>query len=226
MEKIIELIKHDQTQGLEKATIVCRLVEAGWETDVINKAWEQVTSNSTPSGSVPSDSTSQQVISNDTTSTEDNPGTGWITLLNSLQLIMLYTAVGSFLTGAFGLIDLSFDEYFGRWQMETLKGAVATFVISFPTFLALSKLMHKLTDTFPKMWEHILRRVFGFITLFIIFLTVIWSLIAIVNELLDGAFLSQTMLKSIILIVMMIALFGYFWGELRSRHKANQQRAN
>lgn len=135
-----------------------------------------------------------------------------------LMIITLYAGVISFITLLWQYINVQFPdplEFYYTGAVNLMRGAIATLVVVWPVFLFMSWLIKKdlLSD---KMKQHLwVRRWLLYLTLFIASITMIIDLVSLLNSFLGGELTTRIFLKVLVILVVAVAVFGFYMWELR-----------
>jgi hypothetical protein len=105
----------------------------------------------------------------------------------------------------------------------SLRWAIASLVIIFPTYLITSWYINRDTNTHPEKSELSIRKWLIYLTLFISGLTILIDLIVLVNTFLGGEITARFGLKVLAVIIVAGGVFGFYLYDLRrnSNEKTN-----
>lgn len=201
MNDIQTYIQRELGKGKSHDEIREALRQAGWNDNAIDNAFSQAEPSAPQANASHTDDQSR------------------LNFLYTLSFITLYTAVYAFVRTSFGAIDMLFDPANvadSQTLQENLRWHLATLVVVFPVFLLVNAGIRRMVAR-----QHIevhftgARKNFTYVTLFVAALFLIGSAIALVYQLTGGEFLSQSILKLSVLILVTGSLFGYYFQEVR-----------
>ena len=134
-------------------------------------------------------------------------------------IVALYWSTVSFLIVLFQIIDHAYPDalqFYGDPYNGTLRFALASVIIIFPVYLILNWMINKdlhANSALRNLW---IRKWLIYITLFIAGLTVVTDLVVLLNTFLGGEITTRFILKVIAILIVAIAIFGYYIYNLRS----------
>lgn len=136
-------------------------------------------------------------------------------------MVALYVSAFSFLALMFGYIDrLLPDElrpHIIDFSSGTIRFAIASLIIIFPTYLILTKVLNKDVRANPEKKGLWIRKWLIYFTLFVSGITIIIQLIRLINEFLGGDLTTQVALKIVAVLIVTGAVFGYYMHDLKGR---------
>jgi hypothetical protein len=132
----------------------------------------------------------------------------------------LYTS--AFNTGQvlFALIERWVPDALGgrhdwRSNAEWARAATAGIIIAFPIFLLLSRVIGREVDREPEKRGSPIRKWLTYITLFVAALVIIGDLTVLVTRLLGGELAPRFLLKTLVVFLIAVIVFGHYLGDLR-----------
>lgn len=140
--------------------------------------------------------------------------------LNLFAIVSLYVSVAGFLTIVFQIANLSLpDPLESGWHPEEftqrLRVGIALLIVAFPSYLGVVTAMYRINQKTPEKWTLGIRRWLGWFTLFIAAVVIMIDLIVLIHDVLGGELRLRFILKSISVLFIMIAIFGYYLWDLR-----------
>ncbi|OGE84150.1 MAG: hypothetical protein A3B23_00935 [Candidatus Colwellbacteria bacterium RIFCSPLOWO2_01_FULL_48_10] len=135
-----------------------------------------------------------------------------------LSIATLYTATINFITLIFGYIDIYFPntlDYYGARNLGSIRWSIASIIIVFPVYLLTSWLINRDIKKEPARGEIKIRKWLIYLTLFIAAVVVIGDLITIIYNFLEGDLTARFALKTLAVLIVALAIFGYYIWELR-----------
>jgi hypothetical protein len=130
-------------------------------------------------------------------------------------VVALYTAVISFLTFAFDVINYTFPDrqagYFDPYSTG-MRFSISILIVVFPVLIYLSRMMWKALSADPMSRDLPVRRWLSYLTLFVAGVAIIADLIALVNTFLNGEITARFVSK---VVLVLIVAFGVFWYTMR-----------
>jgi hypothetical protein len=132
----------------------------------------------------------------------------------------LYTIAISFINLAWRIIDFAFpsETFHTRFYGGAISGPVATLIIVFPVFILLSWLLNKEYKSTPEKRRLWIRKWLVYITLFIAGVVIIVDLIVVLISFLGGEIItSGFILKALSVLLLALAIFGYYIADLRDK---------
>ena len=138
----------------------------------------------------------------------------------------LYVSAVSIINLLFQTINYAFPDklaYYGDPYSTGIRWAIASLIIIFPLFLALSWLGGKDFRANPEKRELPIRKWLIYLTLFVAGIAVIVDLIALVNIFLSGEITARFVLKVLTVFVVAGGVFGYFIYDLRRKDSAGRR---
>ncbi len=136
---------------------------------------------------------------------------------------LLYFAAFQFLQLVFGLIDAKFPDALDQNQYHdpgsSLRWAIATLIVLFPTFLWVSKFLRRDITKNPEKRELRTRKWLLYLTLFLTAILIIGDLVTLVLKFLNGEITTHFVLKVIAILIVAAGIFRYYLSELRDGGK-------
>jgi hypothetical protein len=150
---------------------------------------------------------------------ESGPRNVFVYLLSLLTLYL--TAIGTAVL-VWGLADYWFPDPIERFRSTGgIRTGISMVVVAFPAFMYLNVYMARKLRSGELPTRSMLRRVMTFVTLFIIALTAIVDLIAILYNFLGGDLTARFAVKAFGILAITGLVFLYYLGELRSQKEAD-----
>ena len=149
-----------------------------------------------------------------------------------MQLFMfgtLYISVGSFINLLFAYISKLFPDnlqYYYNGGFEAIRWPMSSLIIVFPVFLILSRLINNDIALNPTKKESKLYRILVYLTLSLAGAAIVGDLIALVYYLLGGGITTQFILKILVVLVVSLAVFGYYRWHLKADFMASKGTRN
>lgn len=141
----------------------------------------------------------------------------------------LYVSAFSLLALLFEYINVLFpDELdtFYRGEFNTaIRLSIASLIIIFPTYLALTKVLNRDIRRNPEKKSIWIRKWLIFLTLFVAGVTIIVDLVRLVNEFLGGEITIAFSLKVLAVLVVTGAVFGYYLYDLKGEWERKVKKA-
>ena len=134
----------------------------------------------------------------------------------------LYASVAAFLTLIFQYVAVAFPDALGTYYpgiLDTIRQSEATLLIVFPIYLFLSWLIVRDMAAEPALHDFKLRKWLVYFTLFISAITIIIDLVVLIYNFLGGELTTPFILKIIAVLATAVAVFGYYFWDLRERDK-------
>lgn len=145
--------------------------------------------------------------------------------LHLLSAAMIYLSVIAFITMWWQIINfLAPDKLnpqgIGSGIYMTLIWATSAIVVAFPVHVLVSWIIGKDLRSNPAKREAGVRKWLWYITLFVSAVTMVIDLVSLIFNFLRGDLTTQFFLKSIVILIVAGAVFGYFLWDLRKKEKA------
>lgn len=132
-------------------------------------------------------------------------------------IVSLYVAVGFLLNLLFSVINSAYPQIGGYFYNPSISLQVAALIVLTPVFLVLSYLVSKGEAFNPEKRNLWIKRWSTYLTMFISGVIIVGDLITLIYYFLDGRDLTTSfLLKVLAVFVVLGALFGYYWSNLRS----------
>lgn len=135
-----------------------------------------------------------------------------------LLFVTLYIGVVSIIALLFQYINTLFPDqlYFSYSNAyDTMRRSVASLIVTWPVFLALSIMLGKETNKDPEKRNLKIRKWLVYLTLFVSALTLIIDLITLLYNFLGGELSTRFALKVLVILVVAGAVFGYYLWDAR-----------
>jgi hypothetical protein len=145
------------------------------------------------------------------------------TFLYLVLFTTLYISAINLGTLFFQLIDAGFPDPSERNVVldrnSLIRWAVASLVVAFPVFLALTRAMQRAIARDPVKRGSKVRKWLTYLTLFVAATVLIGDVIALVNGLLSGEMTTRFALKVLVVLGIAGLVFGYYLWDLRSEEQ-------
>lgn len=143
--------------------------------------------------------------------------------LHLLSMITLYISAVSFLTLIFQIINvripdpIEFGGYYDHsfQRFNTMRFAIASLLVVFPTYLAVSLYLEKMYRFFPEKRSLGIRKWLIYLTLFIASLIIIGDWVALINNFLGGELKIRFLLKAVAILFVSGSVFYYYAADIR-----------
>ncbi|MBI2474310.1 MAG: hypothetical protein HYV68_01280 [Candidatus Taylorbacteria bacterium] len=143
-------------------------------------------------------------------------------------LIALYASVISLINLLFATINQVFPDplnqgyYYGGYS-GGIRAAIATLVVFFPVYVLITRYLRKSFVADPSKRELWVRRWLVYLTLFLSSLAVVVDIIVLINSFLGGELSTRVLLKVLALFIVVGAVFGYYFYDLRDESFAEKK---
>jgi hypothetical protein len=139
--------------------------------------------------------------------------------LNLGWLVALYASVISLVNLLFATINDVFPDqlngsYYSGYSAG-IRAAIATLIVFFPVYVIITRYLRKTFVKEPGRRELWVRRWLVYLTLFLSSLAVIVDVIVLINSFLGGELSTRVLLKVLALLIVVGAVFGYYFYDLR-----------
>lgn len=144
-------------------------------------------------------------------------------------MVTLYVSAFSLGTLLFNYIDILFPDaldatyYYYDPYSATVRFAIASLVIVFPLFLALTRAAHQDIRKNPEKSGLGIRKWLVFLTIFAAGAILTGDLIALVNTFLNGEITTRFILKVLVIIVIAGGVLWYYLSEIRGKWEKDEQ---
>lgn len=138
--------------------------------------------------------------------------------LHLLAFFSLYVSVIGFIVGAWATADRIFPRPFelsGDPMSSGIRLAISLVVVTFPLFIYLNWYINRRTKAGEMAPSFRLRQVLGYLTVFIVAITALIDMIAIVFQYLGGEFTARSAMKAGTVLVVMALVYLYYMSDLR-----------
>lgn len=138
-----------------------------------------------------------------------------------LMIVTLYISVISFITLLFQFVNLLVPDSLDYYSSITmaLRGGTAAIFVTWPVFIFVSRVTEKDIAEAPEKLRLGIRRWLLYLTLFIAAMTVIIDLIVLINEFMGGDLTMRFFLKTVAILLVAAAVFGYYLKALKDESK-------
>lgn len=134
-------------------------------------------------------------------------------------MVALYVSVYSLITLLFSYIDFAFPDplttYYGDPYSGTIRFAMASLIVLFPTYVILMQVIRKGSIADPSRLVVWVRRWALYLTLFVAGASIAIDLIVLLNTFLGGEITSRFVLKVAVAFLLAGAFFLHFFADLR-----------
>lgn len=140
--------------------------------------------------------------------------------LHLLNIITFYIAVINFITLFIQYINALFPDplnFFYGGMAGSVRMSMSILLIALPVYILTSWMLGKDLKEAPQKRELGLRKWLIYLTLFVAAMTIIVDLITLVNNFLSGELTIQFFLKTIVVLMTAVAVFGYYIWDLKRR---------
>lgn len=140
----------------------------------------------------------------------------------------LYVSAFSLLALLFNYINILFPDQLDFYResfSSVIRFSIASLIIIFPTYLALTKVLNRDVKNNPEKKELWIRKWLIYFTLFVAGITIIIQLIRLINEFLGGDITTQFALKIAAVLVVTGAVFGYYMYDLKGKWEREVKKA-
>lgn len=137
--------------------------------------------------------------------------------LHLFAMVALYWSAVSFITLCWQYINYFFPDVlsYNYGFNSAMRFALASLFIVFPLFLVASWLLNKIYSKESHVRESKIRKWLIYLTLFIASLVILGDLVFTVNTFLNGEITTRFILKALSVLVVTIAIFGYYLDDVR-----------
>jgi hypothetical protein len=135
-------------------------------------------------------------------------------------MVALYVSAFSLLALLFEYINVLFPDKLDAFHGEfngTIRLSIASLIIIFPTYLALTKVLNRDLRKHPEKKNIWIRKWLVYLTLFVAGIAIIVELIRLINQFLGGDITTQFVLKIVAVLVVTCAVFGYYLYDLKGK---------
>ncbi|MCE9548806.1 DUF5671 domain-containing protein, partial [Candidatus Nomurabacteria bacterium] len=139
-------------------------------------------------------------------------------------LVTLITSVSAFLNLVFetlnkrfpDVLNASYQYGYSTYQYEGLRGALATLIIFFPVFLAVSYFWRKFAEKGMGHIDEIIRKWVIYIILFLSSVVAVIDLVTLVRYFISGEITGRFILKAVTVLVVVALVGAYYLISLRN----------
>jgi len=142
--------------------------------------------------------------------------------LHLLNIVTFYIAVINFITLFIQYINVLFPDllnFYYTGMTNSVRLSMSILLISVPVYILTSWMLGKDLKENPDKRELGLRKWLIYLTLFVAAITIIVDLITLVNNFLSGELTIQFFLKIIIVLIVAVAVFGYYIWDLKRKDR-------
>ena len=134
-----------------------------------------------------------------------------------LMIIMLYVGVISFIAMIWQYINVGFPDTLNQayGAYDIIRNSISSLLIVWPVLIFVSWMIGKDLRTHVEKQNLRVRKWLMYLTLFIASLTIIIDLISLINSFLSGEITTRFVLKVLVILVVAIAVFGYYLWDLK-----------
>jgi len=143
--------------------------------------------------------------------------------LSLFILVWLITTVTSFLTLVFGLLNKKFPDIlnatytygYNSYELAEVRGALATLIVIFPVFIAVSYFWTKLIAGYLGSIDLVIKKWMLYLIVFLASIVITIDLVTLVRYFVDGGITTRFMLKVAVTLVVALLVGLYYLSELR-----------
>lgn len=139
--------------------------------------------------------------------------------LHLLSIVTLYATAASFIALIFQLTNIYLPDPLEYWATENapraLRNAISFLVVMFPVYLGTVLSLNKIYKKEKKARELSSRKWLIYLTMFIASLMILFSLVSLVNTLLDGEMTLRFFIKLSAIIATAAVILGYYRWDLK-----------
>jgi len=140
--------------------------------------------------------------------------------LHLLAIVTLYWSSISFVTLLWQFINYYFPDPLNRYYnyfsfSGPIRFAIASLIIVFPIYVLVSWYLNKIYRKESAVRESKIRKWLIYLTLFVASLIIIGDLVSVINTFLGGDLTTRFTLKALSILVIAIAIFGYYLDDVR-----------
>jgi len=146
--------------------------------------------------------------------------------LHLLNIVTFYIAVINFITLFIQYINVLFPDplnFYYTGMTDAVRLSMSILLIAVPVYILTSWMLGKDLKGTPEKRELGLRKWLIYLTLFVAAITIIIDLITLVNNFLSGELTIQFFLKTITVLIVAVAVFGYYIWDLRRKDRENSK---
>ena len=142
--------------------------------------------------------------------------------LHLLNITTFYIAVINFITLFIQYINVLFPDllnFYYTGMTNSVRLSMSILLIAVPVYILTSWMIGKDLKENPDKRELGLRKWLIYLTLFVAAITIIVDLITLVNNFLSGELTIQFFLKTAVVLIVAVSVFGYYIWDLRRKDK-------
>jgi hypothetical protein len=142
--------------------------------------------------------------------------------LHLLNITTFYIAVINFITLFIQYINVLFPDllnFYYTGMTNSVRLSMSILLIAVPVYILTSWMIGKDLKENPDRRELGLRKWLIYLTLFVAAITIIIDLITLVNNFLSGELTTQFFLKTAVVLIVAVAVFGYYIWDLKRKDK-------
>lgn len=222
MQQVIDYINKKVSDGLTLDVITSNLLSAGWSKELVDKA---IFIHKNPDVPVPETfNLSRQGIP--TSSTKHGPSVE-LNLWDAFEHILMFISLFVFVIALIFMLnqfvdiflpdplkyDYRYGDYYGysgNWYNEAIKVPLAMIIVSFPFFAFMFIRIQKRTHLNPELRKMLLRKILIYLTLIVTFVTLLYNVIAIIFNFLNGDLSINFFAHFAVSTSICAIVFGYF----------------
>lgn len=139
--------------------------------------------------------------------------------MHLLSMVALYASVIAFLTVVYQIINrvvpdpLRADIYSIQYNKQALRTGLSFLIVMLPTYIWSISYLHNIYSKVRELANSGIRKFLVYMTMFFSAVTVLISLVFLVNKLLDGELTLSFGLKLMSVIFVAVSVFGYYLHE-------------
>ena len=142
--------------------------------------------------------------------------------LHLLNIVTFYIAVINFITLFLQYINVLFPDplnFYYTGMTDAVRLSMSILLIAVPVYILTSWMLGRDLKGNPGKRELGLRKWLIYLTLFVAAITIIIDLITLINNFLSGELTIQFFLKTIVVLIVAVAVFGYYIWDLRRKDR-------
>lgn len=142
--------------------------------------------------------------------------------LHLLNIVTFYISVINFITLFLQYISALFPDplnFYYTGMTDSVRLSMSILLIAVPVYILTSWILGKDLKEVPARRELGLRKWLIYLTLFVAAITIIVDLITLINNFLSGELTTQFFLKTIVVLIVAITVFGYYIWDLKRKDR-------
>ncbi len=140
--------------------------------------------------------------------------------LHLLSIVTLYASAASFISLMFQLVNLYVPDplnlyYDASYAKQGLRTAISFLIIMFPVYIGTLVVLNGVYKQNSEARMMTIRKWLIYFTLFVATLIILFSLVALINNVLDGELTKSFLLKLLSVILVAGGILGYYGTDLK-----------